>query len=264
MKQIVKTLLVAGAALGSTMSADAQTLKDWVNKANTVVNGGSGNNNSGNGNNNNNGSGGSLNNISNNEIVTALRQALEIGTKNAAGKLNITNGFFGNQIIKVLMPPEARQIESTLRSLGMGAQVDKAILSMNRAAEDAAGKAVPIFVNAITSMSIQDGVGIVRGGQGAATNYLKGRTTAALTSEFRPVIQNSLNKVGATRYWADIVNIYNRLPTVRNKVNPDLTGYVTERALNGLFVTIADEENKIRLNPASRVTDLLKKVFGSN
>ncbi|HLO71212.1 MAG TPA: DUF4197 domain-containing protein [Flavipsychrobacter sp.] len=259
MKQIVKALLLTGFVAGSTIVANAQTLKDWVNKANTVVNGGSGNNSTTGGNNN----GGIGSNLSNNEIVSALRQALEIGTKNASGRLNVTNGFFGNQIIKVLMPPEARQIETTLRSLGMGAQVDKAILSMNRAAEDASGKAVPIFVNAITSMSIQDGLSILQGGNGAATNFLKNRTTAALTSEFRPVIQNSLNKVGATRYWADIVNIYNRLPTVRNKVNPDLAGYVTERALNGLFVTIADEENKIRLDPASRVTDLLKKVFGS-
>lgn len=260
MKQIVKALLLIGTVAGSTTAANAQTLKDWVNKANTVVNGGSGNNSTTTSGNNNGGIG---SNLSNNEIVSALRQALEIGTKNASGRLNVTNGFFGNQLIKVLMPPEARQIETTLRSLGMGAQVDKAILSMNRAAEDASGKAVPIFVNAITSMSIQDGLSILQGGQGAATNFLKNRTTAALTSEFRPVIQNSLNKVGATRYWADIVNIYNRLPTVRNKVNPDLAGYVTERALNGLFVTIADEENKIRLDPASRVTDLLKKVFGS-
>ncbi len=261
MKQIVKALLLMGTVAGSTTVANAQTLKDWVNKANTVVNGGSGNNSTTTTSGNNNGGIGS--NLSNNEIVSALRQALEIGTKNASGRLNVTNGFFGNALIKVLMPPEARQIESTLRSLGMGAQVDKAILSMNRAAEDASGKAVPIFVNAITSMSIQDGLSILQGGQGAATNFLKNRTTAALTSEFRPVIQNSLNKVGATRYWADIVNIYNRLPTVRNKVNPDLAGYVTERALNGLFVTIADEENKIRIDPASRVTDLLKKVFGS-
>lgn len=261
MKQIVKALLLTGFVAGSTTAANAQTLKDWVNKANTVVNGGSGNNSTTTTGGNNNG--GIGNNLSNNEIVSALRQALEIGTKNASGRLNVTNGFFGNALIKVLMPPEARQIETTLRSLGMGAQVDKAILSMNRAAEDASGKAVPIFVNAITGMSIQDGLSILQGGQGAATNFLKNRTTAALTSEFRPVIQNSLNKVGATRYWADIVNIYNRLPTVRNKVNPDLAGYVTERALNGLFVTIADEENKIRLDPASRVTDLLKKVFGS-
>lgn len=261
MKQIVKALLLTGFVAGSTTAANAQTLKDWVNKANTVVNGGSGNNSTTTTGGNNNGGIGS--NLSNNEIVSALRQALEIGTKNASGRLNVTNGFFGNALIKVLMPPEARQIETTLRSLGMGAQVDKAILSMNRAAEDASGKAVPIFVNAITGMSIQDGLSILQGGQGAATNFLKNRTTAALTSEFRPVIQNSLNKVGATRYWADIVNIYNRLPTVRNKVNPNLAGYVTERALNGLFVTIADEENKIRLDPASRVTDLLKKVFGS-
>ena len=259
MKQIVKALLLTGFVAGSTTAANAQTLKDWVNKANTVVNGGSGNNSTTGGNNN----GGIGSNLSNNEIVSALRQALEIGTKNASGRLNVTNGFFGNQMIKVLMPPEARQIETTLRSLGMGAQVDKAILSMNRAAEDAAGKAVPIFVNAITGMSIQDGLSILQGGNGAATNFLKNRTTASLTTAFRPVIQNSLNSVGATRYWADIVNIYNRLPTVRNKVNPDLAGYVTERALNGLFVTIADEENKIRLDPASRVTDLLKKVFGS-
>jgi hypothetical protein len=133
---------------------------------------------------------------------------------------------------------------------------------MNRAAEDAAGKAVPIFVNAITTMSVQDGITIVRGGNGAATNYLRNRTTAELTSAFRPVIQNSLNKVNATKYWTEVFTVYNRLPTTRNKINPDLTAYVTERALNGLFVTIADEENKIRNNPAARVTDLLKKVFG--
>ncbi len=249
-----KSFLIGAIAIVSicTNAAQAQTFKDLVNKANKTINGGG----------NNSGSQGS--NLSNSEVVSALRQALEIGTKNASGRLNVTNGFFGNQLIKILMPPEARQIESTLRSLGMGAQVDKAILSMNRAAEDASGKAVNIFVNAITGMSIQDGMGILRGGQGAATNFLKNRTTAALTQEFRPVIQNSLNSVGATRYWSDIVNIYNRLPTVRNKMNPDLAGYVTERALNGLFVTIADEENKIRLDPAARVTDLLKKVFGSN
>ena len=159
------------------------------------------------------------------------------------------------------MPPEAKKVESTLRSMGFGEQVDKAILSMNRAAEDAATKAVPIFVNAIKGMSIQDGISIVRGGQGAATNYLKNRTTMELTNAFRPVIENSLNKVNATKYWTDIFTIYNKIPTVQ-RVNTDLPAYVTERALNGLFVTIADEENKIRTNSAARVTDLLKKVFG--
>jgi hypothetical protein len=134
---------------------------------------------------------------------------------------------------------------------------------MNRAAEDAAGKAAPIFINAIRGMTINDGINIIRSGNGAATNYLKGATTVALTSAFRPVIETSLNKVGATAYWGDVMRIYNGLPTTRNRINPDLTAYVTERALNGLFVGIADEENKIRTNPAARITDLLSKVFGA-
>lgn len=198
----------------------------------------------------------------NGEAVSALKEALQVGTNNASSKLSNVNGFFGNQVIKILMPPEAKKVESTLRSIGMGKQVDKAILSMNRAAEDAAGKAVPIFVNAITSMSISDGITIVKGGNGAATNYLKGRTTTELTNAFRPVIENSLAKVEATKYWEDVFRIYNALPTTRSKVNTDLTAYVTERALNGLFITIAEEENKIRTNPAARVSDILKKVFG--
>lgn len=202
-------------------------------------------------------------NLTNNEVIAGLKQALEIGTKNAGGKLSNVNGYFGNQLIKILMPPEVRQVESTLRSLGMGAEVDKAILAMNRAAEDAATKAVPIFINAIKTMSIQDGMGILRGGNGAATNYLQNRTTAQLTNEFRPVIDNSLKKVNATKYWGQVFSIYNKLPTTRNKVNTDLTGYVTERALSGLFVTVKEEENKIRQNPGARVTELLRKVFGN-
>lgn len=200
--------------------------------------------------------------LTNSEIVAGLKQALEVGSNNAGNQLSSINGYFGNQLIKILMPPEAQKVESTLRSIGMGAEVDKAIMAMNRAAEDAAKKAAPIFINSIKSMSIQDGVSILKGGNGAATNYLKGRTTQELTNAFRPVIQNSLAKVDATKYWASVFTIYNRLPTTRNKINPDLTGYVTERALNGLFVTVEQEENKIRQNPAARVTDLLKKVFG--
>ena len=161
------------------------------------------------------------------------------------------------------MPPEAQKIESTLRNFGFGPTVDKAILSMNRAAEDAAGKAAPIFINAIKNMNIQDGLNILKGGNGAATAFLRTATTTALTSAFRPVIQASLNKVGATAYWGDVTRIYNGLPTTRSRINPDLPAYVTERALNGLFVNIADEENKIRTNPAARVTDLLNKVFGA-
>lgn len=201
-------------------------------------------------------------NLSNTEIVNGLKQALEIGSNNAGNQLSVLNGYFGNQLIKILMPPEARKVESTLRSIGMGAEVDKAIMAMNRAAEDAAKKAAPIFVNAIRNISIQDGVSILKGGNGAATNFLKGRTTQELTNAFRPIIESSLAKVNATKYWSQVFTIYNRLPTTANKINPDLTGYVTERALSGLFVTVEQEENKIRQNPAARVTDLLRKVFG--
>jgi hypothetical protein len=205
----------------------------------------------------------SISSLSNTDIVAALRQALEIGAQNAGGRLNTLNGFFGNALIKVIMPPEAKKVESTLRSFGFGQVADKAILSMNRAAEDAAGKAAPIFINAIKTMNIQDGINILKGGNGAATAYLRNATTSSLTQAFRPVIQTSLNKVGATAYWGDAMRLYNGLPTTRAKINPDLTAYVTERALNGLFVSIADEESKIRNNPAARVTDLLKKVFGA-
>ena len=160
------------------------------------------------------------------------------------------------------MPPEAQKVERALRSVGLGGEVDKAILAMNRAAEDAAAQAAPIFINAIKAMTIQDGLGILQGGNGAATRYLKGKTTAQLTNAFRPVIENSLRKVDATKYWAEVFRLYNQMPFV-SKVNPDLTAYVTEKALSGLFVTVEQEENKIRQNPSARVTDLLRKVFGA-
>lgn len=252
----MKFMMVAGLMTLACTTATAQ-FGDLLNKAKSAANDYS----KGRNGNNNNNPGSSF---SNNDAVAALKEALKIGTQNASGRLNAVNGYFGNQLIKIVMPPEAQKVERTLRSIGMGDQVDKAILSMNRAAEDAAIKAAPIFINAITTMSIQDGISIVRGGQGAATNYLKGKTNAQLTNAFRPVIQQSLGKVNATKYWSEIFTIYNRLPTTVNKVNPDLTAYVTERALNGLFVTIAEEENKIRLDPAAQVTDLLRKVFGKH
>jgi hypothetical protein len=252
MKKIL-TASVIGLLLLTATESSAQQWRDLVKGV--VKQAGSTKSNTGNG--------VSLSSLSNTDIVAALRQALEIGAQNAGSRLNAVNGFFGNAMIKVLMPPEAQKVESTLRSFGFGQVVDKAILSMNRAAEDAAGKAAPIFINAIKSMNIQDGINILKGGNGAATTYLRSSTTGALTQAFRPVIQNSLSKVGATAYWGDVMRIYNGLPTTRNKINPDLTAYVTERALNGLFVSIADEEAKIRTNPASRVTDLLKKVFGA-
>lgn len=252
MKKFIAPLLFAGLCLGMAPAARAQSLKDILN----AVRGGS---NSGSSSNTN--SGGSQGSgLSNTDIASGLKEALTIGAKNAAGRLSATDGFFRNAAIKILMPKEAQQVEKTLRSIGMGSVVDKAILSMNRAAEDAAKQAAPIFINAITSITIQDGINILRGGNNAATNYLKGRTTAALTAAFAPVIQKSLNKVGAPDIWKTVFSTYNRVSI--NKVNPDLTGYVTERALSGLFTTIADEEAKIRTNPAAQVTSLLQKVFG--
>lgn len=196
------------------------------------------------------------------EIANGLREALQIGAQNATGKVSAVNGFLGNQAIKVLMPPEAKKVETALRAAGLGSYVDKAIVSMNRAAEDASARALPIFVDAIKGITITDGVNILRGSNDAATQYLKGRTTSSLTTAFRPVIQNSLDKVNATAYWSEMATLYNKLLTTRQKVNTDLAAYVTERALNGVFVYIAEEEGKIRSNPAAQVTDLLKKVFG--
>lgn len=199
--------------------------------------------------------------LSSSEIAAGLREALEVGAKNSSGQLSALDGFFKNAAIKILLPEEAQKVEKALRDIGMGSLVDKAILSVNRAAEDAAKSAAPIFVDAIKAMTIQDALGILQGGDFAATNYLKSKTTSPLTNAFKPVIDQSLQKVGATKYWADVFTTYNRFAT--NKINPDLSAYVTGRALDGIFYQVGLEEQKIRKDPVARVTDILKKVFGS-
>ena len=206
---------------------------------------------------------GSINNgtLTNDEVVAGLKQALEFGTDTAAMKLSVLNGFFGDAAVKILMPPEAQKVEKTLRDAGFGSVVDKAVLSMNRAAEDATKSVGNIFLDAIKQMTIQDAFGILRGGDLAATNYLKDKTTAALTASFSPIISQSLQKVDATKYWKDIFSVYNRFSS--KPVNTDLTAYVTQKALDGLFYHIGLEEQKIRTDPAARITDLLKKVFAS-
>lgn len=201
--------------------------------------------------------------LSNEDIVAGLKEALSVGAKNSANQLASVDGFFANAAIKVLMPPEAKKVESALRTAGMGKLVDNAILSMNRAAEEASKSAAPIFVNAITSMSISDALNILKGSDTAATGYLRGKTVAALTSAFRPVIDTALQKTSATSYWKTVFDAYNKLPTTFNKINPDLAGYVTEKSLSGMFYQVTQEEQKIRKDPAARVTDILKKVFGS-
>lgn len=199
--------------------------------------------------------------LNNEEIVNGLKEALIIGAGNAAQKLSATDGFFKKAAIKVLMPEEAKKAEKRLRSLGMGNLVDDAILSMNRAAEDASKNAAPIFIDAIKQMSVQDAAGILRGGDFAATNYLKQKTTASLTQSFQPVIEASLKKVDATKYWNIVFSAYNKFSF--DKVNPDLAAYVTEKALEGIFYQVGLEEQKIRKDPMARTTDILKKVFGN-
>lgn len=193
------------------------------------------------------------------DVVGGLKQALELGAVNSVLRLNKLDGFFSDTAIKIIMPEEARNVEATLRKFGLGNQVDKAVLSMNRAAEDAAGGAKDIFLDAIKQMTFQDAWQILRGGDFAATEYLKKSTTTALTARFRPVIEQSLAKVDATKYWNTVFSNYNRFSA--KKINPDLVAYVTERALNGLFQKIALEEKQIRKDPAARVTGLLQQVF---
>lgn len=200
--------------------------------------------------------------LSSADISSGLKEALSKGATNAAKKLASVDGYFGNAAVKILMPPEAQKIEKKLRQFGMGKQVDDAILSMNRAAENAAQSAAPIFIDAIKGMSITDAANILQGNDTAATVYLKGKTTPQLTTAFKPVIQTSLDKVDATSKWATIINLYNDIPFVR-KMNPDLAAYVTEKALFGIFLEVAQEEKKIRKDPLAQTTDLLKKVFGN-
>lgn len=197
--------------------------------------------------------------LSNTDIIGGLKEALTVGTNNSASKLSAVDGFFKDAALKILMPAEAQKVEKKLRDIGFGKQVDNAILSMNRAAEDAAKSAAPIFINAIKGITIQDGLGILKGGDFAATNFLKEKTSAQLTEAFRPVIESSLQKVNATKYWNTLFSTYNTFS--QEKVNTDLNAYVTEKALSGIFLQVGLEEQKIRKDPFARTTDLLKKVF---
>lgn len=194
------------------------------------------------------------------EIGTALKQALESGAGASTSKLSATNGFLGNAAIKILMPPQAQKVESTLRSLGLNSLCDNVITSLNRAAEDATKEAKPILVNAIKQMTFADVTNILLGDKDAATQYFKRTTTASLTEKFKPIVSNSINKVGATKYWTELTTTYNKIPLV-TPVTTDLTSYVTERAIAGLFVEVAQEELKIRENVGSRSTALMQKVF---
>ncbi len=198
----------------------------------------------------------------NDEAAAGIKEALAQGITKSVLQLNKQDGFFKDLAYKVLMPPEAKKIENTLRGLGLNSMVDKAILQINRGAEDAAGYAKPIFVDAIKSMTLSDAIGLIKNGDTSATHFFREKTTEKLLAAFRPVISSSLDKVDATKYYGDLVNKYNNFPTTFKKLNPDLAGYVTEKANEALFALIAKEEINIRNNIAARTSDLLKKVFG--
>jgi hypothetical protein len=194
------------------------------------------------------------------DISSGLKEALNKGIEKATQQLSATDGFFKNEAVKILMPPEAQKAEKTLRDMGFNKEVDEAILSMNRAAEDAAKTATPIFTDAIKQMNFQDAASILKGGNTAATNYLKEKTTVQLSEKFKPVIVQSLQKVDASKYWQSVFSTYNKIPFVK-KVNTNLDEYVTEKTLAGLFTQLAIEEQKIRKDPTEQTTQLLKKIF---
>jgi len=196
------------------------------------------------------------------EAGQGVKEALTQGVTNAVLNLNKTDGFFGSDLYKVLLPPDAQKIETTLRKAGMGAQVDQAILSINRGAEEAVAFAKPIFVDAIKELTIQDAIKLVTGGKDAATQYFKQKTTSKLVAAFTPSVQTSLDNVGATKHYGDIVNAYNKFPTTFKKMDPDLTSFVVGKAVDALFDQVAKEEANIRANPLARGSDILKKVFG--
>jgi hypothetical protein len=195
------------------------------------------------------------------EMGLGIKQALEIGTSRGADLLSAKDGFLGNMAVKILFPPEAQKVEKTLRTLGMGKLADNVITSLNRAAEDAAKEAKPIFISAIKQMTIADATNILLGSKDAATTYFKRVTTAQLMEKFKPVINTSLAKVGATKYWGDAALQYNKIPLVK-PVSTDLSDYVAQKAIDGMFIQVAQEELKIRDSLGARSTPLLQKVFG--
>lgn len=200
--------------------------------------------------------------LSEEDAVAGIKEALSKGIEKGVDIVSVTDGYFGNIEIKIPFPEDAKIVEQKMRAMGMDAQVDKVILSINRAAEDAAEGAKPIFVSAIKNMTITDALNIVKGDENAATKYLQNTTYSSLVETFKPVIKTSLDEVDATKYWTDLITAYNKIPFVK-KMNPDLPQYVTEKAIDGLFIMVAKEELKIRKDPVARTTELLRKVFGN-
>lgn len=199
--------------------------------------------------------------LTDDEIIGGLKEALEVGTNNSVGICSIEDGFFGNDKLRIPFPPEAEDVKTKVEAIGMEDQVQEFVLTLNRAAEQATKDAAPIFVDAITNLSIADGMGILKGEDDAATQYLNSQTHDQLVEKFTPIVEQAIESVEVTKYWEPLITAYNKIPLTEEK-DPDLVAYVTDKAIEGLFILIAEEELKIRQDPLARVSDLLKKVFG--
>tara|TARA_R110000751_G_scaffold146342_3_gene250338 strand:- start:445 stop:1146 length:702 start_codon:yes stop_codon:yes gene_type:complete len=198
--------------------------------------------------------------VDNTTIANGLRQALDFGIDKQVTKLTQEDGYYGNPLVKILLPEELQKVDNTLRSVGLGSLADEGLKVLNRAAEDAVSTATPIFVDAVKQITFNDAKNILLGSDNSATQYLENKTNAALYAKFNPIIEQSFNKVGADKIWSNLITKYNALP-LTNDVNPDLTDYVTNQALKGVYTMIAVEEKDIRTNTAARTTTLLQKVF---
>lgn len=201
--------------------------------------------------------------LSNEEVISGLKEALRLGTERSVEKASVVDGFWNDARIRIPFPAEAMKVKNTLMDLGIKKPVEDFEHTMNKAAEEAAKEAVPVFVDAITNMSIQDGFNLLRGGENAATNFLREKTSEAQRAKFTPVVEKATQQVALTSYWTPVANAYNTasLLTGGKAVDPDLNAYVTTKAMDGLFLLLADEEKKIRQDPAARATALLQKVF---
>ena len=201
--------------------------------------------------------------LSNDEVVQGLKEALRIGSEKAVSSASKVGGFSNNNLIRIPFPEEAEEVKSFALKMGMKSQVEEFEKTMNEAAEKASEEATQILVNAITGMSVQDGFEILNGGDTAATHFLRTTTSQELTNKFRPIVEKAIQQVELTKYWNPMASAYNKNPFKKEEIDPDLVGYVTNKALDGLFVLVKKEEKSIRENPQARVTDILKKVFGS-
>lgn len=203
--------------------------------------------------------------LSNDDVIAGLKEALVKGAEHSVDVASLTDGFWKSDRLRIPFPEEAVKVKNTLNDIGLSNKVEQFELTLNRAAETAAKEAVPVFVNAIKGMSVADGFAILKGGDHAATNFLKDKTTTELTSKFKPIVEKATQQVALTSYWTPLTNAYNTatLLTGGKAVDPDLDAYVTQKAIDGLFILVADQEQKIRQDPLARTTDLLKRVFAA-